>query len=246
MITSTNTTIDYYHLLGVSPNATQEEIKAAYRDKIRLYHPDLVSNQSESVRRAATRMTAQLNDAYSCLSDPDRRSAYDTGSRAGTTSASRTSTRSREADFTPPRSDPTVTNRGHWRRPRKRRVRDLTTISLGGIVLPLLVMVWTLSQFPVPTSADPALVAPAATGVVAATGWILATSQLLRRPDRLARIGVVWAHLMRWSGWILVGGCAVLLAIPALGGVLALIGVIASPFLGLILIALISGRSKDR
>jgi hypothetical protein len=248
MTTTPGATTDYYRLLGVSPDATHEELRAAYRGKVRLCHPDLVADEGEEVRQAATEMTTLLNEAYLCLSDPDRRASYDTGNRVDTTSVGRPSTGHRDADFTPPhRPDPTSSLRGLWTRRPERRVRDLTTISLGGIVLPLLVLAWTLSQFPAPTPANPALVASACAGVVAATTWVLTSSRLMRQPDRLARIGVTWAHLMRWSGWILVGSCAVVLGIPAVAGLLTVIAVIASPILGLVLIALISARfdSKD-
>lgn len=247
MTATTGTTNDYYHLLGVGPDATHEELRAAYRGKVRLYHPDLVADKGEAVWQAATEMTALLNEAYVCLSDPDRRAAYDKSNPVGTTSAGRPSTGHRQTDFTPPpRPDPTSPPRGRGVRRRRRRLRDLTTISLGGIVLPLLVLAWTLSNFPVPAAANPALAASACAGVVAATIWVLAASRLMRQPDRLSRVGATWARLMRWSGWILIACCAALLAIPAMAGALTLIGVIASPILGLVLIAMISARLDSK
>jgi len=243
MTTSTGANTDYYRLLGVSPDATYEELRAAYRGMVRLCHPDLVADEGEDVRRAATEMTTLLNEAYVCLSDPDRRASYDSRNRVGTASAERPSTGHREADFTPPRRpDPTSSPRGNWTRAPERRVRDLTTISLGGIVLPLLVLAWTLTDLPVPTPASPALVAFTCAGIVSAATWVLTSSRLMRRPDRLARIGVIWAHVMRWLGWILIGTSAVGLGIPAVAGALTVIAVIASPILGLVFIALISAR----
>lgn len=122
----------------------------------------------------------------------------------------------------------------------------MTTISLGGIVLPLLVLAWASGLMPVPTPANPGLIAALCAGVIAATIWLLTSSRLLRRPDRLARIGVLWSHLMRWSGWILMGGCAVFLGIPAI--FLVLMAVFAVPFFGLVVVAFISGRfdSQDK
>ena len=76
---------------------------------------------------------------------------------------------------------------------------------------------------------------------MAATIWLLASSRLLRRRDRLSRIGVVWTHLMRWSGWVVIGCSAVFLGIPVIA--LTLMAVFAAPFFGLVLIALITGRS---
>ncbi|MPZ53909.1 MAG: DnaJ domain-containing protein [Acidimicrobiia bacterium] len=43
MASSTGTIGDYYRLLGISSDATLGEIKAAYQDRVRLYHPDLVA-----------------------------------------------------------------------------------------------------------------------------------------------------------------------------------------------------------
>lgn len=63
-------TIDYYAILGVPPAATLEQIKQAYRQLARLYHPDL--NKDASSDRIK-----QLNEAYAVLSDAVRRAAYD-------------------------------------------------------------------------------------------------------------------------------------------------------------------------
>lgn len=63
----------YYDILGVSRNATQEEIKRAYREQIKFFHPDVFDGPPE----VASIKTKQLNEAYSVLSNPDRRRNYD-------------------------------------------------------------------------------------------------------------------------------------------------------------------------
>lgn len=54
----------HYSVLGVSSNATDAEIKKAYRDMVRKFHPDMVSTQGENAQRIAERKTQELNEAY--------------------------------------------------------------------------------------------------------------------------------------------------------------------------------------
>lgn len=64
--------IDYYKVLGVDKNASQEDIKKAYRKLARKYHPDLNPNDKE-----AHRTFQQINEANEVLSDPEKRKKYD-------------------------------------------------------------------------------------------------------------------------------------------------------------------------
>src|SRR6187455_2137016 len=64
--------IDYYKALGVDKNATQEEIKKAYRKLARQYHPDLNPNDKEAHKKFQ-----QLNEANEVLNDPEKRKKYD-------------------------------------------------------------------------------------------------------------------------------------------------------------------------
>lgn len=63
----------YYELLGLHPSASVREIRQAYRDLSKLYHPDTTTLPTE----VATTKFQQLNEAYATLSAPERRSAYD-------------------------------------------------------------------------------------------------------------------------------------------------------------------------
>ena len=63
-----------YQLLGVSPYATLEEIRQAFRDLARRYHPD--ANPPSKKAWAEDRMR-RLNETYDLLSDPIRRAKYD-------------------------------------------------------------------------------------------------------------------------------------------------------------------------
>jgi molecular chaperone DnaJ len=68
---------DYYEVLGVPREATPEDIKAAFRRLARQYHPD-VSQEAN-----AEEHFKEINEAYSILSDTDKRAAYDRFGHAG-------------------------------------------------------------------------------------------------------------------------------------------------------------------
>jgi curved DNA-binding protein len=63
---------DYYAILGVDRKADAEQIKKAYRRLARKYHPD-VSKETDAAKRMA-----EVNEANTVLSDPEKRAAYDT------------------------------------------------------------------------------------------------------------------------------------------------------------------------
>jgi curved DNA-binding protein CbpA len=61
--------VTHYELLGVKPDATATDIRAAYRRRARVLHPDR--------RRGTDGAMSALNDAWHTLSDPQRRASYD-------------------------------------------------------------------------------------------------------------------------------------------------------------------------
>lgn len=62
-----NTNIDPYEVLGVSKDASFEEIKASYRRLSREYHPDFTIDKSEEIITQATKKMQQINEAYEIL-----------------------------------------------------------------------------------------------------------------------------------------------------------------------------------
>ena len=69
---------DYYEVLGIGRNASQSEIKRAYRRLARQYHPDVNPGDKEAEERFK-----EVNEAYEVLSDADKRARYDRFGHAG-------------------------------------------------------------------------------------------------------------------------------------------------------------------
>lgn len=61
---------DYYKILGIDKNASQEEIKKAFRHLARKYHPDVAGKESEEKFK-------EINEAFQILNDPQKRAQYD-------------------------------------------------------------------------------------------------------------------------------------------------------------------------
>ncbi|HLB51638.1 MAG TPA: DnaJ C-terminal domain-containing protein [Patescibacteria group bacterium] len=71
---------DYYEILGVSKNATDDQIKQAYRRLAREHHPDVVKDGDKSSAEARFK---EINEAYQVLSDSQKRKMYDQFGQAG-------------------------------------------------------------------------------------------------------------------------------------------------------------------
>src|SRR5258705_7610136 len=72
MATANVTKVDYYEVLSVSRDASDSELKTAYRKLAMQYHPDRNPNDPSSEAKFK-----ECSEAYSVLSDPEKRAAYD-------------------------------------------------------------------------------------------------------------------------------------------------------------------------
>jgi len=66
---------DFYTILEVSRTASPDQIKAAHRELVKKYHPDLFPGATQKAR--ANKKLQQINEAYAVLSNPERRRQYD-------------------------------------------------------------------------------------------------------------------------------------------------------------------------
>jgi curved DNA-binding protein len=64
--------VDYYQILGISKNATEKEVKNAYRKQARKFHPDVNPNDKDAQKKFQ-----EINEANEVLSDPAKRKKYD-------------------------------------------------------------------------------------------------------------------------------------------------------------------------
>jgi DnaJ-class molecular chaperone len=68
---------DYYTILGVPDNATQRQIKAAYRKRMKEVHPDLAGWENVAEKKRREGLAKQINEAYKTLCEPSSRRMYD-------------------------------------------------------------------------------------------------------------------------------------------------------------------------
>ncbi|KAM6898627.1 dnaJ homolog subfamily C member 7-like [Lycodopsis pacificus] len=70
---------DYYKVLGVGKNATEEEIKKAYRKRALMHHPDRHSAATPEVQKEEEKKFKEVGEAFTVLSDPKKKMRYDSG-----------------------------------------------------------------------------------------------------------------------------------------------------------------------
>ena len=111
---------NYYELFGVSPLASSEEIRAAHRELVKRYHPDIYWTSEDKAR--ATEKLRAINEAYAVLGNAERRKEYD-ASRVAAARSPEPVARERSAPQRPARQQPARrarvqnvprTNVPHW------------------------------------------------------------------------------------------------------------------------------------
>jgi len=66
---------NYYEMLEISENSSQEELKAQYRFLVQAWHPDKFSSPEQ--KEKAENKTKEINKAYEVLGNPDKKREYD-------------------------------------------------------------------------------------------------------------------------------------------------------------------------
>lgn len=70
---------DYYKILGVERNASEDDIKKAYRKRALIHHPDRHANATDTEKKEQEKKFKELGEAYSILSDSKKKARYDSG-----------------------------------------------------------------------------------------------------------------------------------------------------------------------
>lgn len=133
----------HYDVLGVSRTASTRDIKTAYREKARRVHPDRVAKENE---QWALQEMAALNVAWSVLSDPTRRRAYDESLRqetASNASKATTSSANNESAFERDRLSQMFAQRPLNASPARFPWRSMSVIAILGVVAVLLVGIFS-------------------------------------------------------------------------------------------------------
>jgi len=69
---------DYYEILGIKKDATEDQIKKAYKKAMLKWHPDR-NGENDDTKKHAEKMCKDVNEAKNVLTDKDKRRKYDSG-----------------------------------------------------------------------------------------------------------------------------------------------------------------------
>jgi preprotein translocase subunit Sec63 len=106
---------DYYAILDITSQATQEEIQQAWRVQVQVWHPDNFAHKPH-LRDKAEQRTKEINEAYDVLKNPDKRQKYDEELRAKKSQAHESSTQTSNGADGADTQSPTVGTMAKGRR----------------------------------------------------------------------------------------------------------------------------------
>lgn len=75
--------LDYYQLLKLDPRANASQLRDAYHDARKRFHPDSFLSQADDIRGAVDRIARRITEGYMVLRDRTRRAAYDSALSSG-------------------------------------------------------------------------------------------------------------------------------------------------------------------
>ena len=152
---------DYYEILGVSPSANANEIRAAHRELVKKYHPDLFSRDADKAR--ATDKLRQINEAYGVLGNAERRREYDEARSPKATTFKKASAETRSTSLRrPKRVRKKVSS---WR-------KYAVSPKAAGFILGVILLAWWAYA----ANKEPQV----------ATAWILLENTVMEPPDSLS------------------------------------------------------------
>lgn len=148
---------NYYEILGVSANATEQEIRTSYIEKIKKYHPDTFDGD----KSFAEKQTSLITEAYTTLKDETLRKRYDLRNNVSYTSPKQTSkpqpqkqkqsakNKTDKAPKTKPQKEqkeqekPTQNDKSEAKKPKytkKQLVEDIFIVALSALFISILVL----------------------------------------------------------------------------------------------------------
>ena len=148
--------VNFYQILGVGRSASADEIRSAYRELVKRYHPDLFSTPGEKAE--ATEKLRQINEVYAVLGNAQRRQLYDQRFiqqpkvRARAPAARKDRRTSRPRRHAKPRSETAKILKGRFYFSRKRAGYTLAVAVVVLLIIytgrsePRLTTTWTLME----------------------------------------------------------------------------------------------------
>ncbi len=191
-------------ILGLAPGASEDDIKAAYRDLSQIYHPDKHLGQSERVQAAAANKFKELSEAYAALTHSHDRDRYHAGAAPNSGEQQNNQSAREPAAEEQHRStaeDSTTATQG-WQSFRDRLEQEKTSLTiLAGLCSGFVGIVWEMRN-----AEDSTYVTDDFTLSFVGGGWFIAAVLLVRglimNRRTMATFGVSFLAFLVGAGWI--------------------------------------------